>query len=241
MCEFIEDNLKDDFTVLTAHNGQEAVELLQKHNITVIVSDVMMPVMDGIELCKLVKTNIYWSHIPVILLTARTAEEYHIDGLKYGADDYITKPFNIHILKLRINKFIEWTKKSHAAFKQKIDVNPQEITITSLDEIFIEKAIKAVEQHISDTEFSVENLGDTLGLSRGHLYKKLMFITGKGPAEFIRTIRLKRGRQLLDKSQLQVSQIAYEVGFNSPKRFSKYFREEFGLSPSEYLKLHKKL
>jgi signal transduction histidine kinase/ligand-binding sensor domain-containing protein/DNA-binding response OmpR family regulator len=241
LCEFIEDNLKDDFTVLTAHNGQEAVELLQKHNITVIVSDVMMPVMDGIELCKLVKTNIYWSHIPVILLTARTAEEYHIDGLKYGADDYITKPFNIHILKLRINKFIEWTKKSHAAFKQKIDVNPQEITITSLDEIFIEKAIKAVEQHISDTEFSVENLGDTLGLSRGHLYKKLMFITGKGPAEFIRTIRLKRGRQLLDKSQLQVSQIAYEVGFNSPKRFSKYFREEFGLSPSEYLKLHKKL
>lgn len=241
LCEFIEDNLKDEFTVLTAHNGQEAIELLQKHNITVIVSDVMMPVMDGIELCKLVKTNIYWSHIPVILLTARTAEEYHIDGLKYGADDYITKPFNIHILKLRINKFIEWTKKSHAAFKQKIDVNPQEITITPLDEIFIEKAIKAVEQHISNTEFSVENLGDILGLSRGHLYKKLMFITGKGPAEFIRTIRLKRGRQLLDKSQLQVSQIAYEVGFNSPKRFSKYFREEFGLSPSEYLKLHKKL
>lgn len=241
LCSFIEDNLKDDFSVLTAHNGQEAAELLQKHNVTVIVSDVMMPVMDGIELCRLVKTNIYWSHIPVILLTARTAEEYQIDGLKYGADDYITKPFNIHILKLRINKFIEWTRKSHAAFKQKIDITPQEITITSLDEIFIEKAIKAVEQHINSTEFSVENLGDILGLSRGHLYKKLMCITGKGPAEFIRTIRLKRGRQLLDKSQLQISQIAYEVGFNSPKRFSKYFREEFGLSPSEYLKLHKKL
>lgn len=241
LCAFIEENLKEGFTMLTAHNGQQAVEQLQKHNVTVIVSDVMMPIMDGIELCKLVKTNIHWSHIPVILLTARTSEQYHIDGLKYGADDYITKPFNIYILKLRINKFIEWTKKSHAAFKQKIDINPQEITITSLDEIFIEKAIKAVEHHIGNTEFSVENLGDILGMSRGHLYKKLMFITGKGAAEFIRTIRLKRARQLVDKSQLPVSQIAYQVGFNSPKRFSKYFREEFGLSPTEYAKLPKKM
>jgi transcriptional regulator GlxA family with amidase domain len=120
-----------------------------------------------------------------------------------------------------------------------LDISPAEITITSLDEKLIEKAIKIVEEHMNDTEFTVEILGEALGLSRGHLYKKLMVITGKGPAEFIRTIRLKRGCQLLEKSQMQIAEIAYEVGYNSPKRFTINFREEFGLSPSEYLRIHK--
>ena len=238
-CEFMADNLGEEYSVLTANNGQEAIEQLDKFDVTIVISDVMMPVMSGTELCKQIKSNIYWSHIPVILLTARTAEEYKIEGFELGADDYITKPFNFNLLKLRINKFIEWTEKSHIAFSQKMDVSPAEITITSLDEKLIEKAIKVVEEHMSDTEFSVETLGAAIGLSRSHLYKKLMVITGKGPADFIRTIRLKRGRQLLEKSQLQIAEIAYEVGFNSPKRFTINFREEFGLSPSEYLRIHK--
>ncbi len=238
-CEFIKDNLGELYTVITANNGEEAIKMLQEFNVTIIVSDVMMPVMDGIELCKQIKTNIQWSHIPVILLTARTAEEYIMEGLEIGADDYISKPFNFDILKLRIQKFVEWAEKNHASFSQKLDVSPAEITITSLDESLIEKAIKVVEENIGDTDFSVEILSITLGLSRGHLYKKLIAITGKGPTEFIRTIRLKRARQLLEKSQLQISEIAYDVGFNSPKRFSKYFREEFGLSPSEYLRIYK--
>jgi signal transduction histidine kinase/ligand-binding sensor domain-containing protein/CheY-like chemotaxis protein/AraC-like DNA-binding protein len=239
LCEFIEDNLSNDYSVITACNGQDALDKLQKNDITIVVSDVMMPVMSGTELCKQIKTDISLSHIPVILLTARTAEEHKIEGLELGADDYITKPFNFNILKLRIQKFLEWTEKSHQAFSQKIDVSPAEITITSLDEKLIEKAIKVVEEHMSDYDFSVETLGDAVGLSRGHLYKKLMIITGKGPAEFIRTIRLKRGRQLLEKSQLQIAEIAYAVGYNSPKRFTVNFREEFGMSPSEYLRIHK--
>lgn len=239
LCEFIVDNLCDDYSVITAYNGKEAMEQLNIYDVTIVVSDVMMPVMSGTELCRQIKTNIYWSHIPVILLTARTAEEYVIEGLVLGADDYITKPFNLNLLKLRINKFIEWTEKSHQTFRHKLDVSPSEITITSLDEKLIEKAIKVVEEHISDTEFSVEALGEAVGLSRGHLYKKLMIITGKGPSQFIRTIRLKRGRQLLEKSQLQIAEIAYEVGFNSPKIFRKNFREEFGISPSEYLRTNK--
>ncbi len=238
-CGFISDNLGDEYSIITANNGQEAILQLQKHDITIIVSDVMMPVMSGTELCNQVKTNIHWSHIPVILLTARTAEEYQIEGLELGADDYITKPFNFNLLKLRINKFIEWTERSHNTFSQKLDVSPAEITITSLDEKLIEKAIKIVEKHISDSEFSVETLGDAVGLTRGHLYKKLKSVTGKGPSEFIRTIRLKYARHLLEKSQLQISEIAYDVGFNSPKRFSKHFREEFGLSPSDYLRTYK--
>ena len=239
LCEFMADNLGNEYSVIIANNGQEAMAQLDKFDVTIVVSDVMMPVMSGTELCKQIKTNIYWSHIPVILLTARTAEEYVIEGLQLGADDYIVKPFNINLLKLRIRKFIEWTEKSHITFSQKMDVSPSEITITSLDEKLIEKAIKVVEDHMNDTDFSVEILGEFLGLSRSHLYKKLMVITGKGPAEFIRTIKLKRGRQLLEQSQLQIAEIAYEIGYNSPKRFTINFREEFGISPSEYLRSFK--
>ncbi len=234
-CEFMADSLSDEYTVLVANNGQEALDQLGKNDVNIVVSDVMMPVMSGTELCTRIKTNIEWSHIPVILLTARTAEEYQIAGLEVGADDYLTKPFNFNLLKLRIHKFLEWTEKCHLSFSQKMDVSPAEITITPLDEQLIEKAIKVVEEHISDTEFSVEELGSAVGLSRSHLYKKLINITGKGPAEFIRTIRLKRGRQLLGKSQLQIAEIAYAVGFNSPKRFTINFKNEFGMSPSEYL------
>lgn len=235
-CEFMADSLSDDYIVLTAENGQEALEVLKNTDINIVVSDVMMPVMDGTELCRQMKTNIHWSHIPIILLTARTAEESKIEGLELGADDYITKPFNFNVLKLRIHKFIEWTEKCHYAFSQKVDISPSEITITSLDEQLMEKAIQIVEKHLTDSDFSVEILSELLGLSRSHLYKKLMCITGKGPAEFIRIVRLKRGRQLLEKSQMQIAEVAYAVGFNSPKRFTQNFRNEFGISPSEYLR-----
>ncbi|HLP04173.1 MAG TPA: two-component regulator propeller domain-containing protein [Paludibacter sp.] len=239
LCDFISDNLCDDYTVLIANNGQEALLLLNNNDVNIVVSDIMMPVMDGIELCRQIKTNINWSHVPVILLTARTADEHKIEGLELGADDYLTKPFNLDILKLRITKFIEWNLNSHLEFKDRMDISPSEITITALDEKLIEKAIKIVEEHMKNTEFSVEMLGEGLSLSRGHLYKKLMAITGKGPAEFIRTIRLKRGRQLLEKSQMQIAEIAYEVGYNSPKRFTINFKEEFGVSPSEYVRTYK--
>lgn len=235
-CEFMADSLSEDYTVLIANNGVEAIEKLQQNDVDIVVSDVMMPLMSGTELCRQIKTSIEWSHIPVLLLTARTAEEYKIEGLTIGADDYLNKPFNFNVLKLRIDKFLEWTKKSHQAFSQKMDIAPSEITITSLDEQLIEKAIKAVEDHISNPDFTVEELSAIIGLSRTHLYKKLMHITGKGPAEFIRTVRLKRARQLLEKSQLQIAEIAYAVGFNSPKRFSVNFKTEFGISPSDYLR-----
>ncbi len=239
LCEFMADSLSDDYTVVIANNGKEALEKLDKFDINIVVSDVMMPIMNGTDLCNQIKTNIQWSHIPVILLTARTAEEFKLEGFELGADDYITKPFNFNILKLRIEKWLEWTEKCHVSFSQKVDISPSDITITSLDEQLIEKAVKIVEEHINDTEFTVEVLGDKVGLSRSHLYKKLMSITGKGPAEFIRIIRLKRGKQLLEQSQMQIAEIAYEVGFNSPKRFAINFKNEFGITPSEYQKSQK--
>lgn len=235
-CHFMAEYLSDEYHVLTAYNGEEALEVLGKEEVNITITDLMMPVMNGTELCRQIKTNLKWSHIPVILLTARMAEEYRNEGYEQGADDYIIKPFDFNLLKLRIRKFIEWTEWSHRTFSQKMEVTPQEITITSLDEQLISKAISIVEANISDSYFSVEKLSCELGLSRSHLYKKLMLITGKGPAEFIRIIRLKRGRQLLEKSQKQIAEIAYEVGFNSPKRFTISFKKEFGILPSDYVR-----
>lgn len=235
-CSFMSEYLSDEYAIRTAYDGAEALKALEENDINIVISDIMMPIMNGTELCRQIKTNMKWSHIPVILLTARMAEEYKSEGFEQGADDYIVKPFDFKLLKLRIRKFIEWTEKSHRKFSQKMEVEPNEITITSLDEQFIGKAIRIVEEHMSDSDFSVEILGAELGLSRSHLYKKLMCITGKGPAEFIRIIRLKRSKQLLEKSQKQIAEIAYEVGFSSPKRFTVNFKNEFGISPSDYIR-----
>lgn len=238
-CSFMSEYLSDEYAIKIAYNGEEAISILNKDDIDIVISDVMMPVMNGTELCKRIKTNVELSHIPVILLTARMAEESKNEGYKMGADDYIVKPFDFSMLKLRIKKFIEWKEKSHQNFSQKMEISPSEITITPLDELFIGKAIKIVEERMCDTDFSVEVLGSELGLSRSHLYKKLMVITGKGPADFIRIIRLKRSKQLLLNSQKQIAEIAYEVGFSSPKRFTINFKKEYGISPSEYIRSQK--
>ncbi len=224
--------LKEHYQVFEASNGKEALEVLSQQSVQMVISDVMMPVMDGLELCHIIKTDIRFSHIPVILLTARTAEEHVLDGLREGADDYITKPFNLDILLLRIQKLLKWTRNNHEKFG-KIEISPSEITISSLDEQLIEKAIRIVEENMDNSEFSVEELSAQIGISRSSLYKKLMSITGKSPLEFIRILRLKRGKQLLEKSQLSISQIAYQVGL-SPKQFAKYFKEAYGCLPSNY-------
>ena len=231
---FLINCLKGTYQVFDAPNGKEALEILAHQSIQIVISDVMMPEMDGMELCRKIKTDIRYSHIPVILLTARTADEHELSGLKEGADDYITKPFNLEILLLRIQKILKWTKNNHEKFKT-IDISPSEITVSSLDEQLIEKAIRAVEENMDNSEFSVEELSSYVGMSRGHLYKKLIMITGKSPLEFIRVLRVKRGKQLLEQSQLNISQIAYQIGL-SPKQFAKYFKEEFGYVPSEYIK-----
>lgn len=226
--------LKDYFQVFEASQGKEALEILSHQSVHMVISDIMMPVMDGLELCHKIKTDIRFSHIPVILLTARTAEEHVLSGLREGADDYITKPFNLDILLIRIQKLLKWTRNNHEKFRM-VEVSPSDITISTLDEQLIEKAIRIVEENMDDSEFSVEDLSTQVGISRSGLYKKLISITGKSPLEFMRILRLKRGKQLLEKSQLSISQIAYEVGL-SPKQFAKYFKEEFGSLPSEYNK-----
>lgn len=231
---FMRDSLKADYRVEEAPDGLKARELITLLQPDIIVSDVMMPGMDGFELSRCIKNDVRTSHIPVILLTARSAEAQKLEGLESGADDYITKPFNFEILNLRIKKLLQLRQQRQENFRGQIEVKPSDITITSLDETLIKKAVAYVEANMNRCELSVEELSHELGMSRVHLYKKLTSITGKSPIEFIRIIRLKRGAQLLRESQLNVSEVAYAVGFNNPKAFAKYFKEEFGVLPSAY-------
>ena len=231
---FLSESLGKLYHVLKATNGKQALGVLEKEDIDLVVSDVMMPEMDGVELCKAIKTDIRYSHIPVILLTAKANEEHQLEGLGVGADDYIIKPFNMEVLKLRIHNLIEMGHKRQELFNEQIKIEPSRITITPLDQQMVEKAIQIVEENIGEPEFSVEELAASLNISRSYFYKKMVKITGKKPIEFIRTIRMKRARQLLAESQMQVAEIAYMLGYNSPKVFSKHFKEEFGISPSEF-------
>ncbi len=232
MTEMLKFELEDDFEVITASDGNEALKVIENVTPAIILTDLMMPGMDGIELCRRLKGNKATVAIPIIILTAKHDLGVKLEGLTLGADDYITKPFNFNVLKLRMKRLVELTAKG--ARRSLVDPEPEAIKITPLDEQFIEKAVKYVSDNIDSSELSVEELSEVLGMSRVRLYKKIKQITGKTPIEFIRVIRLKRAAQLLRESQLNVSEIAYRTGFNSPKMFSKYFKEEFGILPSVY-------
>ncbi len=237
---YLKDNLRFQYRIIEAKDGEDGWSKVLSALPDLMVSDVMMPHMNGLELCKKVKQDARVSHIPIILLTARTAEEQKLEGFESGADDYVTKPFNFEILQSRIKNLIHKRELFQKDFRKQIEIKGSDIVITSLDEKLIQKAIKYVEEKIADADFSVEDLSRELGMSRVHLYKKLLALTGKSPLEFIRSLRLQRAAQLLTKSQLTVAEVAYQVGFNNPKYFAKYFKEEFGMLPSAYMAQHKR-
>jgi YesN/AraC family two-component response regulator len=195
--------------------------------------------MNGIELCAKIKSDERVSHIPVILLTAKSSEEQRLEGFKTGADDYVTKPFNFEVLEARIDNLLKRREKSQRIFRKTLEVKSGELQITPLDVKFVENAVKCVEKNVSSPDFTVERLGMELGISRAYVFKKILALTGKTPLEFIRTIRLQHAAQLLEKSQLSVKEIAYTVGFNNPKYFTKNFKEQFHVLPSEYAALKK--
>ena len=228
---YLSDSLKSLYQVYQAENGEDGLRLALQEKPDLIVCDVMMPGMDGLQMTRQLKKTPQTAHIPVILLTARQTDEERVEGLRSGAEDYLSKPFNLTILMLRIQKLIDLHKDPAGKL---IDPSPSEITITSLDEEFVEKAVKCVEGNISSAEYKVEDLAADMSMNRVTLYKRLMKVTGRTPREFIRLIRLKRAAQLLKESQRTVAEIAYEVGFNNPKYFSRYFRDEFGMLPTRF-------
>ncbi|WP_170117566.1 hybrid sensor histidine kinase/response regulator transcription factor [Chitinophaga ginsengisoli] len=232
---YLKDNLKGQYHIEEATNGKEGWEKIKLLNPDLVVSDIMMPLMDGVELAKKIKAETLTAHIPVVLLTAMGSEEKQLEGLKAGVNDYITKPFTFEILASRINNLLVQQKLLRKRFQKQIEVNPGEVTITPVDEKFLKQALDTVEKQIDNPDFSVEDLSREMCMSRVTFYRKIVSLTGRSPLEFIRSIRLKRAAQLLDKSGRSIAEIAYEVGFNDPKTFSKFFKEEFNMLPSQYI------
>lgn len=233
---FMAEELATKFKVRVAANGKEALDRISEHKPDIILSDIMMPEMDGNELCRRVKGNKETGNIPFVMLTARLAQEHRMEGMESGADDYVTKPFNLDLLYLRMENLIKWHRMSPDEKTGKVQAELKPMVITSLDEQLVKKATAYVDENISDTTITVETMAQHLGMSRVHLYKKMLSITGSTPSEFMRQIRMRRAEQLLRSSQFSVSEVAYKVGFNIPRYFSKYFKEMYGMNPSEYKK-----
>lgn len=227
------------YRLLDAADGKAAWSLAKEHSPDLVLSDVMMPELDGIELCKLIKTSLETSHIPVILLTARNSMFYQTEGLETGADDYLTKPFDPKLLILRVKNLIASRQRMREKFGRQVALEPQEVTLTTPDQEMLQRAIDAVEKHMDNPDFDVSQLAKEVGVSRPVLYRKLPALTDYTPNEFIRIIRLKRAAQILDQADLPVTEVCYSTGFKTPKYFSKCFRDFFGVLPSEYAKERK--
>ena len=234
--KFLYREMSSLYNVMIANNGEEALLVASQNLPDLIISDIMMPVMDGLELCEKIKGDEATSHIPVILLTAKSGTESELSGFESGADDYITKPFNPDLLKLKIKNILEARKRLAAKFSESASYIPENIKISQIDQGFLEKFVKMVEDNIDDPELSGDRLACELGMSKGNLYKKLKTLTGMTVNIYVRTIRLKIAARLLKQGTYNISEVAYSVGFNNPKYFSTCFSEMFKLSPKEYMK-----
>lgn len=233
--EVLLEEFEDDYRVLEAENGREALEQVARTSPDLVVTDIMMPEMDGLELCRLLKTGELTSHIPVILLTSRGSVENQLEGLETGADDYVSKPFHMPILAARIRNLLDARRRMRERFAgRELSVEPGEITVVSADEKLLQRAIGIVEEHMDDSAFSVESFAKAMHMSRSALYLKLKALVGQTPQEFIRTLRLKCAARMLAESTDHVSEIAAAVGWLEPTHFSRAFKNQFGLSPSEY-------
>jgi DNA-binding response OmpR family regulator len=238
---YIRGYLNDDYRVSDALDGEEGLKEALRIVPDLVLSDVMMPKMDGFELCRKLKTDERTSHIPVVLLTARAAVEDKIEGLETGADDYIAKPFNPDELLARINNLIQQRKILREKFVTDYWQGPQtpgfQITDSNLsqpDKTFLKKAVEVIENQLSDTSFNVTVFCREMAMSRQQLHRKFRALVDQSPTEFIRTIRLKKAAELLFQKSGTVSEIAYDVGFSTLSYFTKCFKEQFGVSPSEY-------
>ena len=235
---FLERELSLHFKIRTAANGKDALRVLEEEEISLVVSDVMMPEMNGFELCRMIKSQLPFSHIPVILLTALTDERQRIFGITGGADDYIQKPFHTDYVKIKIIHLLQERQKLRERLLEKLRDNKLLLSepekVESIDDAFLRKFAEQIEAVYADPEYNVEKLSETLGLSRGHLHRKIKELTGTAPVEFLRTYRLNKATLLLRQNAYTVSEVAYRTGFSSPAYFSKCFKAVYGVTPTEY-------
>jgi DNA-binding response OmpR family regulator len=226
--------LSKEYKVYTATDGLEGLERCKAKNPDLIISDVMMDNMDGLQFCKTVKATPEISHIPVILMTALASVENKMEGYKTGADDYITKPFEPELLKIRIHNVLENLGKIKAEFGKNETVGLKELTISKIDEEFMNTVLDLLNQNLDNADFDIDCFSKSLGVSSSQLYRKMKGVAGVSPNEFIRTYRLRKAAKMITETNLSISEIAYKVGFNDSLYFSKCFKKQFGTSPSKY-------
>jgi signal transduction histidine kinase/ligand-binding sensor domain-containing protein/DNA-binding response OmpR family regulator len=236
LLELMRHILSKHYNIVTAKNGIEALDVVKDNKTDIIISDVLMPEMDGLKLCREIKKDLKTSHIPIILLTAKNNTQDRIDCYNAGADGYITKPFDLKVLEARINNFIATKKVRQEEFKSDVNINLSALNFPSVDEQFLTNAIKVIENNLLEPEFDVIALSEKLNMSKSSLYRKLKSMTDLSPSDFIRNIRLKQACLLLKNKTITISEVAYAVGFSDPKYFSICFKNEFNTTPSEFQK-----
>jgi signal transduction histidine kinase/ligand-binding sensor domain-containing protein/CheY-like chemotaxis protein/AraC-like DNA-binding protein len=237
MRDYIKDCLIGNYLIEEAINGEQGIRKAEAIIPDLIISDVMMPKMDGNELTNILKNNEKTSHIPIILLTAKSGQDSKIEGLKSGADDYLTKPFDLKELQIRIENLITIRKKLQERIgKSDLIIKPEVKNLRSIDEKFINKVIKVIEEHISDEAFNIEEFADQIGMSRVQLHRKLKALAGKSASLYIRSVRLAKAKKMIEEEKGNVSEIAYSVGFSSPEYFSRCFKDTYGYPPSEHIR-----
>jgi signal transduction histidine kinase/DNA-binding response OmpR family regulator len=234
MRTYIRKTLAEYYHIVEAETGKVGVKKAEEIIPDLIISDIMMPEMDGYQLCERIKNNEPTSHIPVILLTAKADQQSRLTGLEYQADDYLSKPFDADELRLIVRNHIEERRKMRERFSREITLEPAQISVSSLDEKFLQKVLALIEAHMEDENFSIEEFSHEAGYSRMQFYRKIKALAGQTPSQFVRTIRLKRAAQLLNKKSDNVTQIAYCVGFSSLAYFNKCFKEQYDVTPGQY-------
>ena len=232
--QYLSNGLSVQFNLIEAENGQKALELLKDNDVDLILSDVMMPIMDGIKLCKLIKQNLRTCHIPVYLLSAKVDIKYQLKGLQVGADDYIPKPFSMEVLVAKILNMLRTRYRIFERYSKTLEIEPEKITNNVMDEEVLKKAIAIVEKNMSNVEFSTEQFASEMNMSRSNLHLKLKAITGKSAIDFIHRIRFNRACQLLKEGKYTVSEISFMVGYNTPSYFAARFKKYIGCLPTEY-------
>lgn len=236
LLEVLGDELCDIYTIATAANGEEALDVLKKSSIQVVICDVMMPVMDGFEFCKIVKSNLEYSHVPIILLTAKNTLQSRIEGLELGADAYIEKPFSVEHLTVQVANLISNRNKMRTYFAQSPLANIKSIAHTQSDENFLEKLNEVILNNIDDQFLDIDKLAKLMNTSRTSLFRKINAISDLTPNELINITRLKKAAQLLIETNYKIFEIAYMLGFNSQTTFGRSFVKQFGMAPTEYQK-----
>lgn len=238
MVDYLRTNFRQSYVTLTAGNGEEALAIMKEHQVDIVLSDVMMPGIDGIKLCQLIKRNLQTCHIPVLLLSAKGSIDAQTEGIQAGADDYIAKPFSINLLNGKIANLLKARQRLKHYYSNTIDIDTAKMTSNNLDEEFMSKAIQVVEENIGNEDFTSDELASKLCMSRSSLYLKMNSISGEPPANFIRRIRFNKACKLLLEGRYSISEIGGMVGFGSSSYFSTSFKKYVGCLPSEYIKKH---